>query len=496
MDLTCLFGEYIPAALGSASDWMSVSFPELFSPTHHVTPNPPRHRRAPRCSPIRRSRLSLRGGSGAKPLAHSHGVYLGTVPAEAARVAVLLTAQAYIAEQRARHRTSRETTGLLLLDDARVVLKSIGRMGQAAVEPFQHVLDTAQSAGLGVIACVQSSTELGETLLTNADTLILVGPQDGHDLLSLQPRLQLSSDQRETLLHQKPGHAVIHSRSHAYSHPFPLTLAPPDLLPSASDALARQQTGRAALLGGHVVDLWRPSASVADPPTPAAPRAPEAVQAESTAPKSPQRGPEPLNPDAHRLLLSVLQSPHLLQTEHGKACGIQGRELTALRDELVSRGLLRVNRCLRYTLLEATREGAAHMGIEHKPLAGVGTFPHRFLQERLRYTLAQTHPRVVVEHTERDARYDVYAETREGERLAVEIVLDVSTLERALEKLRRFNGAGRLIVPDAGTAARTRKSALFIASLAVEPLSAVFNGKVSHEWLRGSCQPTSGADAI
>lgn len=167
--------------------------------------------------------------------------------------------------------------------------------------------------------------------------------------------------------------------------------------------------------------------------------------------------PAPLERKEHGLLLAALNAPYLLQTELGERCGVRGRELTHVRDALVERDLLRVHRLGRSPLWEVTDAGAALLGRSPQQLGGVGQYGHRWVQARITAWLNASLSRVVIEHRGKEGAFDVYGEAADGAKTAVEVVLSLDTLSRALEKLANFNGRRLIIVADTAAAKKLRR---------------------------------------
>ena len=390
----------------------------------------------------------------------SHGVRIRDATPEAIRTFALIMLAAFRKHAEAQEWTQRLLRALLVFDDARVIVKDLGRSGHAAVDPMIDAIDKMHASGIGVVVNVQHLSELPKSLIVSARNLILVGQVAGDDARQLQARLQLTPKQKDYLMHQPDYCAVCHLRRHAFSYPFPVTLAPPDCALSIAEARTRQEATKRKMLDGFAPRLWQPPLEVTPPaqrpaPTPTAGDPGELSQEEAKPPA--ESAGDGLEQAAFALLQSVLTQPHLLQVEHGRCAGIEGRELTAIRDRLVDQDLLRVQRCGRYVLLEPTAAAAKTLGTKLEPLTGRGDYPHRWLQARLASWLEADHPRVEMEYATKLGHFDVYAETATGDRVAGEVVLSMDTLDRALEKLAAFNGRCILVVMDTAAAKQVQK---------------------------------------
>jgi len=395
-------------------------------------------------------------------LACSHGYYLRGMSAEAVRVFALAILFAHLVVGQASPDTSRRLRRLMLLDDARVIVKGTQREGMASVEPIQQLLDLGEAAGLGLVVCIQNLSEVSLNLLSMANNIILVGPVDGAETRFYRERLELTHEQTEYLIHQPKFQAVAALRRHpSFSWAFPLFLPRPDQLLSASDARCIQAQAKERMLAGADVQSWpapiaRPTSVAATPPP--ATTASEPPSASTTTASPQDTSDAALDPPLHALVLSALSHPCRLQVEHGRACGIAGRELTDLRDQLVGLELLQCHRIGKCVLWEATPKAAELVGRIHQPLHGRGDFPHRWLAHRLAEHLRTQHPRAQVEFAWQGGFLDVYAEGIHGDLHAYEVVMDFDTLERALEKLRAFPGKRVVVCQDQAAAKRVAKA--------------------------------------
>lgn len=186
--------------------------------------------------------------------------------------------------------------------------------------------------------------------------------------------------------------------------------------------------------------------------------------ARSTATANPALDPKP-----HALLVALLQRPWLLQVELGHGVGVQGREITDLRDQLVARGLVRVHALGPLRLWEPTEAAAAAVGRSFGALPGRGAYPHRWLQSRLAAKWKHEGLRRV--EIEFDVPgvgpMDCYAERTEGTCIAAEIVLSPDTLDRAIRKLSGFSGTRMLVLPDRAAVRRGKSRLTGLAAIAL-----------------------------
>lgn len=398
---------------------------------------------------------AVRGLSWAHRFVHSHVLRMRGLPAEAVRIGAMLYCEAFLRHAEAAGWQHRQLRTLFAFDDARVLARSLGRDGHAAVDALLNFMDLAHAGGGGVLLAVQHLGEVSADLVAAANALLLIGPTSAEDVRQLRSRLQLTPAREVYLLQQPAYHAVVHLRNHAWPLPVPVCLAGPAYAMDAQEAAKQRVVRKRALFAGVDVKLWKHQE---EPPIVAAPR---------PRPKPPAPGPnvvpverQPLPAEQHRLLVALLDRPWLLQTELGARCGVEGRLITALRDELAQTGLVVVHRFARYTLWEATAAAASRIGRVFEPLAGRGAFPHRFLQRRWAAWMQRACPRVAIVHEIPGVGpVDGYAEREDGTRVAVEIVLSPETLERSVAKLGRVHGERMVVVLDK-TAAKAAQTAL------------------------------------
>ncbi len=380
--------------------------------------------------------------SGVRPLSWerrlstSHALRLRDLPAEAIRITVLTYLEAYLGCAGAGTRQLRH---LWAIDDARVIARSVKREGQASVDALTRYVDLAQSSGGVIVLSLQHCGEVSPELISSASGVILTGPASDLDLKHLRGRFNLDKDRTEYLRTQAKYHAVVHFRDGLWPNPFPILLAPPPVVEQSVFERERQ-VRTCELFSGVQVELWR-SELLNDTPKP------QSTQDRQST-RDFKRDDEGLDPKLHSLLCAVLDQPYLFQDEIGKACKVRGRELTSCRDELQHRGYVKAHRLVRLVIWEPTLEGAKVAGRKLKPLAGRGSYQHKWVQARWCAWMKQSCQRVEVEYTISGIGIvDGYAE-RDGVAVALEVVLDLSTLERSLEKLRMFTGERVLVVPD------------------------------------------------
>jgi hypothetical protein len=415
--------------------------------------------------------------SGTRPLpwearfGHSHVVDLQGYGAEAVRLAAQLYLEAFSRFARVQHWADRSLRGLFCLDDARVIVHSMERQGQASVEAFLNMVDLCHVYGQGVVVACQNLGEVAADLVTSANIVVLIGPVAAEDARKLSGRLQLDRSREFALLHQPKYQAVMHVRNHAWPVPVPVVLSPPEPL------LLDRETIRAARLArmvhGHRLELWQPPAA----PTPTSSAAPpKATQA---------KGGSLLDPKLHRLLVCALEHPHYLQTELGEACQIEGRELTDLREDLAARGLIRMHKLIRFTLWETLEKAGDAVGRSWSALPGRGAFPHRFLQARWVAWKRRTYVRADAEaHVPGVGPVDGLAQAADGSRSVVEIVLSLDTAQRSIQKLAAIDGERTLVVPDAAAVKQMRS--LLTGLHGVSVLTVQETVKLSQPATRGS----------
>jgi len=392
-------------------------------------------------------------------LTTSHGLWLRGMPVEAGRIATLLTLYAAMAHQHQCGHTDRRLRGLAVLDDARPLIYNTNKETTSGVNPFLEFVDTAAATGIATMILIQSTAEIPESLLSAAGNILLVGPIDGRELLSLRPRLELDSEQISHLVHQPKHHAIMHCRHGDFTYPFPLVLAGPQYVLSQAEAVQQQQHAKAQLLANHHPQRWSPQAPAATAaPTPAPTRSPAHNAAtSSTTSHTPTPTPPPLDADAHALLTTLARHPYMMQAELGNAANLSGRHLTRLRDELAAQQLLTVHKLGRYQLWELTTTAAHRIGVTYGPLPGRGGYSHRWLQARIAHWLKQTHPTVAVEHPWQSGHLDVFARSATGNQIAYEVVLSTSNLDDVLAKLASFPGDTFIVVTDNASARPIRK---------------------------------------
>jgi hypothetical protein len=397
-------------------------------------------------------------------LSTSHGLWLRGLPTEAARVATLATLFAAISHQHHLGINDRRLHGLCVLDDARPLIFNTNKQTTSGVNPFLEVVDTAQAVGISVMLLIQSLAEVPQYLVNAASNLLLIGPIDGNELIHLRPRLELDADQTSHLIHQPKYHAVLHCRHVDFTLPFPLRLPGPAYVLSNNDARQKQQRARQQLLANYQPQRWSPPASQPQPAKPqrsgqASPAAsqPATRTAASAAPPaatSTSTPTAPLDSDAHRLLTALFDHPHWLQSEISTHLKIQGRQLTALRDDLANAPapLITIHHLGRFRLLEPTPHAAQRVGRTFASPPGRDSFAHRWLQARIAAHLKKSHTTVAVEHPVQTYHLDVYARTANGDQICYEVVLSTGNLDDVLGKLANFPGDCCLIVADAKAA--------------------------------------------
>ena len=108
-------------------------------------------------------------------------------------------------------------------------------------------------------------------------------------------------------------------------------------------------------------------------------------------------------------------------------------------------------------LLEVTEIGTARVGLVYTPLPGRGSSIHRFWQERIRVWQRALHPSVQVEQADGAIWWDVWVKRVDGVIEVFEVVLDLSTLERAVEKIVASDQQATIVVPDIPSARRAQR---------------------------------------
>lgn len=373
-------------------------------------------------------------------LSHSHGVRLHGVTPDAGRVFVLMLLLAFLEHQTSRSVQDRQLHGLAFLDDARWIVRDLQRSGTSGTDPFQWIHDVAHSKGLGLVVNVQSLAELGHNLVRAATTLVLAGPLHGDDVKYLRTHLQLDSDQADYLQHQLPHHAVVWSSRLGFTYPFPVRLPGPEHLADGGTAAAVQVESKRQLLAGHSQAPWSPPQEAGSP-----------LPAQSTVtPLKPRR----CSPGADKALRAVIAFPWLYQDEVARSIGIRGRELTAIRDEMVQNGYVKAVAVARFVAWEVSEAGAAQVAAAYEPLSGRGSFPHRWLQSRAAAFLRRSCRRVETEFAVGDGaqRVDVYGELADGTTLAYEIMLGQDNLDETLDKLATLAAVSTIVVGDSKAA--------------------------------------------
>jgi hypothetical protein len=410
---------------------------------------------------------------------HSYEMRLPGETAEGLNVFTRILIESALQFARLRGWQDRQLRILMLLDDARVLMRRSGRPDHLEVDTLLDAADRGQSSGIAFVLAVQHLGEVDPGLLASANAIVLIGPMSELDIDRLKGRLDLTPDRRHWLLTQPVHQALVHVRRHTWPYPVPITLRPPPGPDEMAQFAHERQRRQEALLA------LRPAKPAPAAPTPnhtgrsnpghAAPR--KASPGQSSPATAPPSRPTPtaspsadstahptatanpaLDPKPHALLVALLQRPWLLQVELGSMVGVQGREITDLRDQLVARGFVRVHALGPLRLWEPTEAGAAAVGRSYGPLSGRGAYPHRWLQSRLAAKWKHEGLRRV--EIEFDVpgvgSVDCYAERADGTCLAAEIVLSIETLDRAIHKLGAFNGERLLVVPDKKASASAR----------------------------------------
>lgn len=413
----------------------------------------------------------------ARRLSRSHGLWLRGLPAESARVVTLATIFAAMGRLACESSGERKLKGLAVLDDARLLVHDLNKQTTSGLNPFLEVCDLAQSSGLGIVLAVQSLAEIPSHLIAAASNLVLVGPMDGKELGQLSPSLELDEAQTHHLIHQHKFHAVLRCRAcEEFSHALPLVLEGPESLPSHTEAAASQRESLDELLRGFNPVRW--SASTPLHPTPDqncqshtspdpepattrndpagegssgfGPDKPEAgtTEREDDDASARQTSSDLLSPTAAAALRTLVGHSHLMQVELGRARNLAGRKLTVTRRELEENGCIRVHSLSRYVIWQPTEEGARRVNEQFTPLAGRGSYPHRWLQHRIRIWLTQSAAEVQIEYPWRGKHLDVFARNPDGALIAYEVVLSLGNLDELVSKVRAFAGAFQIVVVD------------------------------------------------
>ncbi|MEL6497968.1 MAG: hypothetical protein AAFZ67_11350 [Planctomycetota bacterium] len=372
-------------------------------------------------------------------LGRSHSLSLAGLPPEATRLASLLIPEAWCRWAAVQGWTDRTPRFAFIIDDARLVAKPVSRGSSASVDALTNLIDLGHAYGLMMILAVQSTQELDPALLATARNLILIGPQTAEDLRMLQTRLALDRDRTSYLLTQPRFRATCHLRASEHPFAFPVVLASPDDLPSPTEATRIRLQRQAGLLEGWTPKVWKPEHS---------------EDQSSRESKATQQNA--LDPKDHALLSTFAYRPYLLQTEAARISPIRvtGRELTASRERLEQRGLVMTVQLSRYTLWQLQEQACRKIGVQPVPLAGRGSFEHRWLQARARAWLSPDHVRTELERDLGHGPVDVWGQRATGDITAFEIVLDLATLDAIPRRLRGFTGRLIVVVPDRSAAAK------------------------------------------
>jgi hypothetical protein len=384
-------------------------------------------------------------------LGHSVCVHLCQVSPAAARLYFAL--HAYLNVQRARQqgRSDRALQVLYMLDDSRLLLGGSSRKDSLDVQANQDLWDKAASAGIGLVAAVQSLSELPDAIINEAGNLLMIGPQSPGDLYRLRGRLGLSAAQQEWLQHMPLHQGVAHLRRHAFTAPFPLSMPGPDTLPPVNVTRQVQLEAKALLLSGVCPTKW------------------QAPVAASTSPLKPGKREDDkpaeakqLPPQAATLLKTVAQHPHLLVSEAVSvafADDTHGRTLKQWVQMLEAGGYIRVHKLGNTQPVELHDVAASVVGKIPK-LTGRGHFLHNWLMARTTSYYTTLGATARTEYGVDSGRIDVYARLPAGQVILVEVMMSLSNLESTLDKLAAHAADQRIIITASSAEAAKIKAAI------------------------------------
>jgi hypothetical protein len=378
-------------------------------------------------------------------------VHLSQASPEAARLYSALHAYLQVQRARQQERSDRSLHVLYMLDDSRLLLGGSSRKDSLDVQANQDLWDKAASAGIGLVAAVQSLSDLPDAIVNEAGNLLMIGPQSPGDLYRLRSRLGLSAAQQEWLQHMPLHQGVAHLRRHEFTAPFPLSMPGPDTLPPVNVTRQAQLEAKALLLDGVCPTKWQPPVAASASP----------LKSGNSDKERPPKAKQ-LPPQAVTLLKSIAQHPHLLISEAVAVAfteDVHGRTLRGWVQMLEAAGYARIHKLGNAQPIELLDAVASVVGKIPK-LSGRGHFLHNWLMARAATYHTTLGATVRIEHGVDSGRIDVYARLPAGQVVLIEVMMSLSNLESTLAKLGTHTADQRLILCASSAEAAKIKSAI------------------------------------